>query len=369
MKTVVRNTKPDTYSDWLMNNAGPVIKYRTATELLNEENSSKSLEKDLLSSSLVKFWLGNLKPDFGRNDLHGAKTETYENVMGKLFEFGIKKGNSILDRKTKPFRLWLQQETGRPNEGYFPVFYRTLVAAFLAMTGYSDDEAVRAWILKRLETIYPFAKKSSLEEVYVPHDSFSGFPKVYGNVPLINPEIYPDDEMKLPWIHDVNAFLHSPCVMEDATLRSKVETIIRFVLTLDYQKLPVGYGVIRHKSGRYYRMGWSVHLPGYSESKVSGREFGRLLLLLDLLGRSNAARKHVWYRRSVETLTRFKSEECLVSFPREFLPEKRSGVWVLGMRMGLEENRRTQKNIVCESTFRFLKIKSHTTAHGLNVSE
>jgi len=76
------------------------------------------------------------------------------------------------------------------------------------------------------------------------------------------------DGMKLPWIHDTNAFLHSTFILEDTMLRSKVEAIIKFILTPEYQKLPWWYGVIRHESGRYYAMGWSVHLPGYFESRT-----------------------------------------------------------------------------------------------------
>lgn len=349
------------HANWLMDNAGEVIRYRTAMELLNEKNKEKSMRKNLLFSSLGQFWLGNLKPEFGRNDLHGAKTENYENVMGKLYECSLKKGIPIFDKKTEPFRRWLQQQIHRPNEGYFPVFFRTLVAAFLAMTGYADDESVKTWVLRRLETVYPFAKKGDLKEAYVPQNTFPSFPKAFRNSPLLNPELYPDQEMKLPWIHDMNAFLHSQSIMNDATLRAKVETIINFILTPGYQKLPVGYGTVRHESGRYYAMGWSVHLPGYFGSEVLGREFGRLLLLLELFGKSKIARSHVWYKQSVEKLARFKNGEGLVSFPREFLPEKRNGVWVLGMRMGLEENRRTEKAITCESTFRFLKIKSYVT--------
>jgi len=349
------------YSSWLMDNAGSVIRFRVASEFLHENKRVESAKRELLSSNLVKYWLGNLKPDFGRNALHGAKTEAYENVMGKLHEFGLKKGMPILDRETEPFRKWLSQQINMPAEGYFPIFYRTLVAAFLAMAGYSGDESVKTWVLRRLETVYPFAKKGDLRGVYVPRDAFPGFPKAFRNAPLINPQLYPEEELKLPWIHDMNAFLHTTSIMEDATLRNKVETIIRFILTSDYQKLPVGYGIVRHKSGRYYAMGWSVHLPGYFESEVSGREFGRLLLLLDLFGKSRTAKDHTWHKQSVEALTRFKNDEGLISFPRECLLEKRIGVWVLGMRMGLEENRRIKNAITCESTFRFLKIMSHVT--------
>jgi len=341
-----------------MNNAGPVIKYRTSMELLHEENERKPPEKELLCSGLVRFWLDNLKPSFGRNALHGAKTENYENVMGKLFEFGLRKGNPALDSRTAPFREWLEQQIGLSNEGYFPVFYRTLVAAFLVLTGYADDGAVKDWVLRRLETIYAFAKEGNLKKVYVPQNS--SFPRAFRNTPLLNPELYPNDELKLPWIHDMNAFLYAPFILGDAKLRAKVETIVKFILNPEYQKLRSGYGVVRHQSGRYYAMGWSVHLPAYFEPDVSARDFGRWLLLLKLLGRSKAAEEHISYKRSIEMLNQFKNQDGLISFPRESLPEKRSGCWVLRHRMGLEENRRARKAIICESTFRFLEIVSQS---------
>src|SRR4030042_5643492 len=138
---------------WLMQNSGPVIRYRMLTELLKEENEKKIKEsrKELLSSSLVQFWLRNLKPDFGRNDMHGARIDTYENAMGKLYEFGLRKGMAVLDERVKPFRQWLSQQIRLPNVGYFPVFYRTLTAAFLAMVGYADAAAVKEGVLKRVE--------------------------------------------------------------------------------------------------------------------------------------------------------------------------------------------------------------------------
>ena len=120
--------EPDSSLVWLMNNAGPVIRYRTVTELLGKD--SKSAEKDLLSSSLVNFWLANLKPSLDRNDPHGARTETYENAMGKLFEFGLKKGKPVLDKKTELFRRWLHTRVDSLKERYFPIFHRTVVARY-----------------------------------------------------------------------------------------------------------------------------------------------------------------------------------------------------------------------------------------------
>lgn len=347
--------------EWLTKNADAVIRYRAATELLNEPGEKKVelLKNDLMSSSLVRLWLDNLRPIFAKNVMHSGKSEAFENAMGKLYEFGLRKGMKALDIRTKPFRLWLKEQTRLPNKGYyapFSAFYRTLVAAFLSMTGYSVEDEVDAWVLKRLETVCSFAKKGNLEEVYVPQDTFSGFPNCYRRYPLINPVLYTDDELQLPWIHDLNAFLHSKQIMEDSRLRQKLETIVALILKPEYQKLCPGYGVIRSKSGRYYVMGWSVHLPGYFGSDIPPNSFGHLLLLLKMLGRLHIVREHAWYKRSLSLLESFKGETGLIIFPRDFLPEKAFGYWVAGLRMGLESNRRVQMAITCESTFRYFEI-------------
>ncbi len=345
-------------SGWLMEQAGAIIRYRIASEILPEPTALVSIDRERMKNGLVRRWLGSLGADCGRSGLHGAKPGTYENVMGKLYEFGFRKGMPELDRRTRPFLSWMDDQHDRPINGYLPVFHRTLVASFLAMTGYGDEEPVRCWTERRLETLFEFAKRGDLNDVYVPTDRFPGFPKAFKGSPLLNPELYPDEDLKLPWIHDLNALMHTRSIMDDPILRSKVETIIGFILSPEYQRLRPGYGVVRH-GHNYYMMGWSVHLPGYPKVPVSGPELGRMLLLLSLLSRSRRAREHPWFERCWSYLAKYEDESGLRAFPREYLPEKRSGVWVLGMRMGLEENRRLSKSIVCESTFRSLEIKHH----------
>ena len=266
-----------------------------------------------------------------------------------------------LDERTEPFRRWLTEQISLPNIGYFPVFHRALVASFLSMTGYSEDESANATILRRLDTVYPFAKKGDLSEVYIPQDSFPGFPKAFRNSPLVNPELYTNDESMLPSIHDLNAFLHSELVLRDAQLRNKAEVVLNFILKPGYQRLHRGYGVVYEPPRRYYAMGWSVHLPNYFEPKAQGKDFGRFLLLLNMMSRSKTAREHPWFTQSLALLERFRTEGDLIAFPRSFLPEKKIGYWIGGLRMALEPERRAPKAITCESTFRYLEIALRNT--------
>ena len=318
------------------------------------------MKKTLLSDNLVTQWIGNLHPHLEKDLLHSSRPEAYENAMGKLYEFGLRKDTTILDKKTEPFRHWLAQQTDLPDEGYFPVFHATLVASFLSMTGYSEEEAVHNWILKRLETTYPFAKNADLSEVYIPQDTFPGYPKPFRNTPLINPDLCPDRDFKLPWIHDINAFLHSTPIMHDPQLREKVETVIKLILKPEYQKLHPGYGTIRAGPRRYHKMGWDIRLPGYQQTNIRNGDFSRLLLRLSMMSRSKAAREHPWFKHSLTILEKYRTEDGLTSFPRKLLPKKKIGYWILGRRMALETKRNSQKAIKCESTFRVLETRTRT---------
>ena len=342
-----------------MENAGPIIRYRTTLELLrdSDEEEVERLRKDLLSDGLVQTWLVNLRPSLNPWAMHGSKPEAYENAMGKLYEFGLRKGIPAFDERTEPFRHWLADQT---NHCDVHPFYCMLVAAFLSMTGYSEDEAANSWILRRLEAIYPFAKEPDFDSIYIPQDAYRGFPKAFRNKPLLDPALETKYGSKLPSIHDINGFLHSVPLMEDRQLRNKVETIIDFVLKPEYQKLHPGYGVVM-LSGRFYSAGWSVHLPGYPDPSIQTREFGRFLLRLNMLSRSKTARKHSWFRRSLSLLEEYRTEVGLIRFPASFLPDSKVGYWVVGRRMRLEANRRLRKAITCESTFRHLEITMRET--------
>ena len=83
------------------------------------------------------------------------------------------------------------------------------------------------------------------------------------------------------------------------------------------------------------------------------------LLRLGLFARSETARGHPWFKRTLGGLEGYRGNDGLYSFPREMMPEKGSGYWVSGRRMGLEENRRPRRAMALESTFRFHEIAGH----------
>jgi hypothetical protein len=72
-ETVIR---PSALTEWLMDSAGPIVRYRTATELLGGSVDLKPLHQAMLECTEVRKWLGRL----GGSAIHGSTDHHIENV-------------------------------------------------------------------------------------------------------------------------------------------------------------------------------------------------------------------------------------------------------------------------------------------------
>ncbi|MFC1921240.1 hypothetical protein ACFLYQ_05925 [Chloroflexota bacterium] len=352
--------------NWLLTNGGPVIRYRTATELMATPGSVDIglLRKELLSSALVKSWFEHAIPSLAFNYIHGSKATTFENVMGKLTDLGLRRGVPEFDQYTLPYRKWLSENVNRPPAHISSIFIRTLIAAFLARAGYNDEPAVGTVLRNRLETIHDFVRQGSYD-IYVDPADYPQMPRSFQKKPLINPMLSRDGNLSLPLIYDIiglAAYLPEYGTEDDWV---KATTIFKYVLNDQYQKLHPGYGILRTKNGRYYAIGWAVWLPGsfgdpsYETRRgwSSLRILGAFIQRLILMGQFSAAIRHPWFVNSMNHLQGLKTENGTYLFPRSYLPEKPIGYWVTGARMALEENRRKGLALVLESTFWMMKLQ------------
>jgi hypothetical protein len=342
--------------EWLLEYGGPAIRYRTATELLDDSTGVDldELTAALLESPLVNEWLERLIPETGLNQLHGSKPTTYESAMGKLTQLGCRSGMLPFDERVRPFRDWLAQTMRDAQDWSWMAFQRAMVGGFLAVAGYHDDWAVRQQMVRRLEVLYQFTRRKDYD-IYVDRSDYPGIPAGFRDKPLVDPALYPGGEQCFPSIYDIHALAHF--VWDDAQ-QQQVDTVIDYVLHPDYQALPEGYGLMRAGKRKYYAIGWSVHLPGYSGlDDLSGRDARRLVQRVVLLAHFPTARAHRWFQENLSHLETYRAERGTYVFPRPYLREGRSGYWVMGAYMGLEENRRSKLAIELESIFWMLKIK------------
>jgi hypothetical protein len=344
-------------TQWLLHNAGPTIRFRTIVELLQEQDVglvSKAL-KDMLESPEVMDCVNRLVPQFDTNSIHSGNADAFENVIGKLVQLGLRAGLQPFDNKTLAFRVWLTENVGIYPETPHAVFLRTIIASFLAYAGYDTTSPVKAQMMKRLNALYEFAKQPDFSNVFVDKAGFKGLPKGSENHKLVNPDLYQDQQFMLPWVHDIRGLSCCSEMLSNQNHRAKLDKIIEMILTSEYQNLPWSYGLAKYGE-RYYVLGWATHLPGYS-SKPEGRSFAELLLTLEFMGRFAVARKSQWFLNSMEYLESFRTDDGTYVFPQSWLPEKQTGYWVGGLRMGFDDRKSYPKAIECESTFRMLKIK------------
>ncbi|MFW9909459.1 MAG: hypothetical protein ACFFEF_12865 [Candidatus Thorarchaeota archaeon] len=344
-------------AQWLLQNAGPCIRFRTLVEILQEQDVclvSQALQ-EMLESPEVVDWTGRLIPQFDINSIHSGSPDAFENVIGKLVQLGLRAGLQPFDNKTLPFRVWLSENVEVYPETPHTVFLRTIIAAFLAFAGYDSISPVMTQMTKRLQTLYSFAKDPDFSSVFVDKSEFNEVPKGSESHSLVNPDLYQGQQFMLPWVHDIRGLSSCNNILSNQNHASRVDKIIEMILTDEYQNLPWSYGLAKYGE-RYYVLGWAAHLPGYS-MKPEGRSFAELLLTLEVIGKFSAARKSAWFANSMEYLESFKTEHDTYLFPRSWLPEKQTGYWVRGLRMGYDDRKSYPKAIECESTFRMLKIK------------
>ena len=351
--------------DWLLENGGPAIRYRTASELMPHSSNVDiaELRQKLLRSNSVRTWLNRFVPFSIFNDIHGSKATTFENVVGKLTDLGLKRGIAEFDQQIIPFCKWLEENSDRPPTHIFDWFARTLIAAFLARSGYGNESAVGQVLKTRLDTIYNFTRKQRFD-IYVSPEGYPQIPSSFKNRPLINPELSIDGNLCLPWIYDIFGFAAYLAEHGNEDDLMKADTIINYILNKQYQRLPEGYGILIGDNRRYYAMGWSVHLPGFIDKPSEDVNIqhlqpwilGAFIQRLCLLGQFPIARHHPWFINSLKHLEGFQTEKGTYLFPRLYLPEKANGIWVIGARTGLEENRKTNLAIELESTFWMVKL-------------
>ncbi|TFG13112.1 hypothetical protein EU537_07310 [Candidatus Thorarchaeota archaeon] len=348
---------------WLLFNSGPIIRFRTMTDLLASndiQEVSKAIE-DVLSSQMVEQWLPQLNNGIGFEDIHSSNPESIENTLYKLGQLGMKAGFQPFDSHTLAYRVWLSDRISSPAVSFHEQLMRTIMAASLANAGYGNISPVQAVLKSRLETIARFVSSFDSKNIYADSSEYE-IPKARSNWKLINPVLYRESSFPLPWIHDLVGVAKVQDFRNDSSSVRKINSVCKAILRDEYQELPTGYGLVR-EHGRYYVSGWSVHLP-YFERFTDGKgdshdmlDGAKLLLWLELLSPLPVICQSDWFQNAVLFLEIYRTRYDTYIFPREWLREKGSGYWINGAYMAFQRGGRNRKVIECESTFRMLKLK------------
>ncbi len=345
---------------WLARNAGSSIRFRTVVDILQEQDVSlvgQALQ-DMMTSPQVIKWIEQIPSQFDLNSIHSSRGNSFENVMGKLVQLGQRAGLQPFDSKTLPARVWLSEQLEIYPEEPHAMFLRTVIASFLAYAGYGSTSMVEKLLIKRLESLYKFARDPDFSQIFLDKSNLPKSLRDRGH-DLVNPELYREQEFMLPWIHDIRGFANCEKIMMNEKYRNKLNSILAMIFTADYQDLPKDYGFVKFGS-KYYVLGWAVHLPGF-KSLPEGKEFAELLLTLEYMCRFVEVRDGVWFQKMIDYLDTFKKDTGTYEFPSTWLPETKEGYWINGNRMQIDEREGNQNAIEYESTFHILQIKTMTS--------
>jgi hypothetical protein len=332
---------------WLLEEGGPAIRYRTATELVGDAAGIDvgQLAANLVASSMVQQWVKQIQEPRDMWSYHGSNANALENACAKLCELGLRAGMSReFDRRMEPYRGLLAEAP--------ELVWNPITGGCLTWAGY-HDEALLEWLRARLAVMHDTAAAGNYD-IYIDQDTYGDFPAAFRKRRLVDPQYYG----RLVGIWDIYTLAHWPKSLASAEAQEQIDTIIGYILRPGYQALDEGYGVMRDGPRRYYSIGWSVHLPGYD-----GFEFQRamhaatLVQRVELMGHFAVARQHPWFQQSVAHLEAYRTDRGTYRFPSAYLCERSSGYYVTGAYMRLEENRRRRIALELDSTFRMLKIK------------
>ncbi|MCF7858330.1 MAG: hypothetical protein K9N07_03265 [Candidatus Cloacimonetes bacterium] len=343
--------------DWLFENGDAVIRYRTATEMVDDKTdyNISSLRTQLMKTSKAHYWMKCLKDKRRLNYIHGSYDYCFENAMGKLIFMGIKAGFNKLEDSSKSYVKWLKESlesiSDEPIANPIDYFYENLIASFLSASGFKDVEPVASFMRERIQRIYDFTKDNNFS-IFADKANYKGISSAFKKHPFIDPELYLDGKFSLPWIHDLFAF---SAFYEE--FPKEIDHIISYILNKKYQDFPEGYGIVMAGVKRYTVLGWNVWLPGYKSFEMSDFEKQNLITRMILMSPFKVARQSNWYKNCLSHLEQFKRKDGTYLFPKEYLKEQNNSYFINGSHMGLGENRRTKDGLALESTFWMMKLK------------
>jgi len=309
--------------DWLLSNAAPVVRYRTLTELaccdvnINEVLALPQTQKRL---ALLK------NMDYTKT--HGSPGLYLENVLPMLNDFGLYYG---MDGFSSP--IGIEEITAIVSASDYDklIAYPFLLRSKFPICGLLD------FTIERINTIHDFTRHMSFD-IYDDTTKYKSVPESFRDRPIIKPEI--DDS--LPMIYDIVA-MAAVYDHVSAETQAKIDNIIEYVTSPEYDIVVFMYGIICIAPGKYKAKGW--------DCKVSNSNIHRLLLYSTF----PAARNSAWFQNAIDFFAQYKTARGTYIFPKEYLPEADSN-WVLGARMSLAENRKKKSWLEIESTFYMLKM-------------
>jgi hypothetical protein len=177
--------------------------------------------------------------------------------------------------------------------------------------GYYYDDMLDC--LKRfIDKIYNTAKQQCFDifETDPTKIRYSKLPKEWKNKRILK-DIHVNGELTVPTTYHIRYIIDIYKYVEDSEIKGKIDTVIKYILHPQYQKLRGGYGYGWFYNKAYYACSSGVALPLYE-----GNNFGKTVF--ELMSNSPLAVGTEWFRKCMDYLEQYKTERGTYIFPDDY---------------------------------------------------
>ena len=358
-----------------MENGGAAIKLNLFNEGLIDKNAYdvEELVNELLLIEKVKTVLSyfdkfkdykSMRPA-PYNDLHGyihnCYEDCYEMFMPFFIRLGFRKGIPVFDEKVEYMREVYRYLMTLGDDFVSPVLMLMLEA------GYFYDDMLD-YLNRILDKRYNTAVQQCFEiyETDLSKIRHSKLPKQWKDAPILK-EIHVDtktSELPIPTIYQIMLMIHIYKYVKDIKIKNKIDTILKYVMHPEFQKLRgnLGYGWWPHKNA-YYACSGSLVLPLYIDDEFKGTGHKNML---EMISHIPLATESCWFRKCMDYMEQYKTERETYIFPDDWFratfvrPANTTTVYSAFISKDAKVNRNEKRPFVIEllSTYYALLMKS-----------
>lgn len=342
----------DTTLQWLLDHAGPVIKYRVISELCKNSDDQHREEalRDLLALPEMKKRLVQLEHQ-DINKIHGATSDCFENALPMVLDFGLNIAVPEFCRCININQIISHYEALDADDPYYEGC-KQIMYPLLYRAGYRNVE-LENYIQKRINHVSDFTEKMDFD-IYDDAEKHKSRPKTYRDRPVVRKELFADYNYKFPLIYDIIGFAEM-YRNADTECQNKIYSVIRYILSPEYNNFVVHYGAIQLPNKRYHAIGWDCMLPLFYADR-GHQSLSMYLHRLEMFSLFPCVVQSAWFQTALAFFEQCKITENTFTLRKDYLTELKNYCWFLGGHMGLGEDRRKDYQQI-ESTFRILKIK------------
>lgn len=342
---------------FLLDNAGPVIRYRTLKELCNDADNNSIMEafQEVVAFSETQKRLERLK---NQNifAVHGGTYDIFETSLPMVVDFGVTCSSGVLDKYFKVSDIIHAYNT-EIDDYMQKVYTKTYIYPHFLKAGFRNPELID-FCINRINYVYSFIKDFNYE-IY----DYSPKPKrlspSFQKAKRLKNSLYDSKthDFSLPQIYDALAMASIYREM-DTDVKLRIEAIANYIVTDEYnQTVEFNYGILK-VNGRYKAVGWDCLVPNFAVI-TDNSLYSISLQRMEIFSQIYSMVNNTWFRRNLDFLEGFLTTNGTYIFPEEYLKENNHH-WLLGNHMGLGENRKKQEKwCELESTFWMLKIKKN----------